>query len=116
MADGKHCPACGIDIGIWPIFSAGLPNLVRCPRCKASLYYRSAGWFWLTILLAVAAVTVAAWYVAKEFGGSNWLWIFAGVLFAAWVPVELLAAWYLRKYKVLSSRSGATSHYSQDKS
>ena len=40
--EGKNCPNCGVDIGVWPVFSAGLPNRIWCPRCKSQLRYRKS--------------------------------------------------------------------------
>ncbi len=28
MADGGHCPNCGNDIGVWPIFAAVAPSRI----------------------------------------------------------------------------------------
>jgi uncharacterized protein (DUF983 family) len=107
MGDGKHCPACGVDIGVWPVFSAGLPNRLRCPRCKARLAYRRTGLLWLVILPVLAAVVVVSYHVASAFDPQSpqWPLVFVGVMLASWVPVELLSAWYLRAYKVLEDRS-----------
>jgi hypothetical protein len=106
MTDGKHCPACGVDIGVWPIFAAGLPNLIRCPRCKARLRYAQAGLVWLVATLAMAAVLVAAFGAAVAIGGAARALIFAGITLAAWVPIELLIARHLRAHKALEDRSG----------
>jgi len=45
MRDGKHCPECEKDIGVWPVLSAGLPSRVHCPHCHARLTYGNIGVF-----------------------------------------------------------------------
>jgi len=105
MADGKHCPACGADVGIWPVFSAGLPNLIRCPKCKARIGYQRIGAV-LAILLVVLCVVFAVAYVVAGFFESNYrLLAFVVVVLGAWAPVELGVALYLRTNKILESRS-----------
>lgn len=106
MRDGKHCPACGVDIGIWPIFSAGLPNLIRCPRCKARLGYQRIGTVLLVLLLVLGAVLAAAYFVAASFEGNLRLVAFIVVFLGVWVPVELVVTKYLRDKKILEHRSG----------
>jgi hypothetical protein len=113
MRDGKHCPACGVDIGLWPIFSAGLPGRIRCPRCEARLGYRGIGMvllvLGLVLVLVTAAVFAFAYLVSLWFAGDLRLLVFLAawlLLFVAWVPVELVAAKYLRENKVLECRLG----------
>jgi hypothetical protein len=106
MADGKHCPACGVDIGVWPIFSAGLPNLIRCPRCKARLAYPQIGALLLVLLLVFAVVAPVAYFVAASFEGIQRLVALLVIVFGAWVPIELVVALYLRDNKTLEYRSG----------
>jgi hypothetical protein len=106
MGDGKHCPACGADIGVWRVFSAGWPDRIRCPRCKARLGYRGIGPLVIVGLLALGAVVAAAYAVAMSFEVNRQLVAFGAVLLGAWVLVELAATWYLRANKVLEFRSG----------
>jgi hypothetical protein len=109
MSDGKHCPSCGKDIGVWPVFSAGLPNRVRCPHCKARLEYR--GVVGLVILLSVLGVALlaASVYAVQHLdltGGPQRALAFAGLVLGLWVPVELAVALYLRSTKELSRTDG----------
>jgi hypothetical protein len=97
-----------MDLGVWPIFSAGLPNMIRCPRCKARLGYRRLGTALLVLLPASGAVLAAAYFVTLSFEGVQRLVAFTVVLFGAWVPVELVAAKYLRHNRMLEYRSGGT--------
>ena len=58
MPDGKHCPACGQDVGYWAV-ARGLFR-VRCPRCRARLHHRlDPRMNAITTTVAVAAVFVA---------------------------------------------------------
>ena len=105
MADGKHCPACGTDIGVWPVFSAGLPNLIRCPHCKARIGYQRIGAVLAVLFVVLGAVFAVAYVVAGFFEGNNRLVAFIVVVLGAWIPVELVVALYLRTNKILESRS-----------
>ena len=105
MPDGKHCPVCGVDIGVWPVFSAGLPNLIWCPKCKARLAYQSVGRLVVVLLLLIVAVTAISGLVALQFEGVQRLAAFIAVMFGIWVPAELVFVRYLRANKVLEARS-----------
>jgi hypothetical protein len=117
MGDGKHCPACGTDIGVWPIFSAALLKLIRCPRCKARIAYQEIGAV-LAILLSIrllvwGIVVAAAFYLAwGPFESKLSRLGFIALVLGAWIlvelPVEIFIAWYLRANKVLEIRSGGT--------
>jgi hypothetical protein len=100
MSDGKHCPACGKDIGIWPVLSAGLPSRVRCPHCKSRLSYGSGLSLLLIaliVLVLVVCVGIASYYLASQHlaAGSRvsqpikFYGIVAGVFLALWLPVWL---------------------------
>jgi hypothetical protein len=106
MRDGKHCPNCGEDIGIWPIFSAGLPNRIRCPHCKVRLSYERI-WRVLLGVCALLAVVLAGSYYAVQLlplkTDFDYLIAFLAIFFAVWVIVELLVANYLRNKKVLKT-------------
>ena len=101
MANGKVCPACGKDIGVWAIFAAGVPTRIRCPHCRTLLRYD--GTFAL-IALPFAIVILAALIVhevAVDVGvASPGLFIVIQVL-VTWVPVEILLALYLRDHRTL---------------
>jgi uncharacterized protein (DUF983 family) len=106
MADGKHCPACGTDIGLWPVFAAGLPNLIRCPRCKARLGYQGIGAILTVLLLVLGGVLAVAYVVAGFFRNNYPFFAFLVIVIGAWIPVELAVALYLRRNKILKSHSG----------
>jgi len=100
MNDGKHCPACGQDIGVWPVLMATLPNRIRCPHCKARLRYQNAGALivnLLVLLLALCAVFYFSLRPRYGHGGLAFYLVVAGLAFAAWMPVELAATLYVRR-------------------
>lgn len=106
--DGKHCPACGVDIGIWPVFLAGLPSMIRCPRCKARLRYHKTGNMWLLGAALFAALMVGGFFIADAFQSPHFLAIWGVVLLIAWIPIELFLALFLRNRGTLGCRSGYT--------
>jgi hypothetical protein len=103
MRDGKHCPSCGKDIGVWPVLTAALPNLVRCPHCKARLAYRGILGLMIFLSVLAAALLAAFLYAAQELGLSRTQRIlaFIAIVVALWVPMELAVTFYLRSSKEL---------------
>jgi DNA-directed RNA polymerase subunit RPC12/RpoP len=101
MANGKACPACGKDIGVWAIFAAGVPSRIRCPHCRSRLRYDGAV---AVIALPFAVVVLAALVVheaAVDVGIARPELFAAVLLLVTWVPVELLLALYLRDHRTL---------------
>lgn len=101
MANGKVCPACGRDIGVWAIVTAGLPSRIRCPHCRSRLRYDGA----VAVVAMPFAVVVLAALVGHEAAidvGIARPGLFVAVLLlVTWVPVELLLALYLRDHRTL---------------
>ena len=103
--DGKHCPACGVDIGIWPIATAMLPNRIFCPGCGARLSYGGSVIRQTAFMIFVAFVVGAAafWFV-HMLGLASQLVALAvtlGILLVLWVLVEMAVSVYLRSRRVL---------------
>lgn len=99
MGDGKHCPACDRDIGIWPVFSAGLPNRIRCPHCPARLRYHETGWVVVVLLFVLAGVIAGAALAVEQIPGLEPRTrpvAVVGLMLGAWVVVELAVVHYLR--------------------
>jgi hypothetical protein len=45
VQDGRHCPECGKDVGIWAIKFAWFSNgRVRCRHCRRDLRYQIRTW------------------------------------------------------------------------
>jgi hypothetical protein len=101
MANGKRCPACGRDIGIWSIFAAGVPSRIRCPHCRSLLRYDGT----LAVIALPFAVVVLAAVIAHEAAvdvGLPMPAVFVAILVVVtWVPIELLLALYLRDHRSL---------------
>jgi hypothetical protein len=99
MNDGKHCPVCGKDIGIWPVLTAALPSRVRCPHCKARLAYENSGRLVVTLGLLLLALAIVAFVgVGKVYSAMRWEYhlALAGLVLVVWMPVEWLLTVYLR--------------------
>jgi hypothetical protein len=104
MSDGKHCPACGKDIGLWPVLSAGLPTWVRCPHCKARLTYGSSFLLLFGVAVMVSVVGVVSYYVASRYlvpssrvSEPLKLYSIVAILFLClWLPIELAFTLYIR--------------------
>ena len=101
MANGKTCPACGKDIGVWAVVAAGLPSRIRCPHCQTLLRYD--GTLALTALPFVIVIGSALIIheVAVDVGMSSPALIVIGLVLLTWVPVEYLLALYLRDHRTL---------------
>ncbi len=98
--EGKHCPGCGKDIGVWAIIKASLPSKIRCPHCKVALHYARLPWLWLAVSLSCALVlmplAVATLYgVMEPHGGSNVL-LNLLVMALIWLPFEVALAYRMR--------------------
>lgn len=106
--DGKHCPECKVDIGVWPVFSAVMPHLIRCPHCKARLVYQDTWQLTIFLILLGAGIALSGYFIAGYFREFPHLLSFTTFMFVAWIPVELVVAWYLRANKVLKYQSGGT--------
>ncbi len=104
MADGKHCPGCGKDIGIWPVFSATLPSRVFCPHCRVRLRYRETLVLFAAYMAVLAVTGAAAWYVSYVLLSAGILvrsLTFLVALVVLFTPLELVACLYLRSSKEL---------------
>jgi len=118
MTDGKHCPACSRDIGIWSIFTAGLPSLIRCPHCRARLTYRGIFWLIPIFLVLSVAVVVGALYASAwipNLRPDDQMLAAVGLMLGAWAVVELAVALFLRANRELIWRDrGAVAPTSPD--
>jgi len=102
--EGKRCPACGRDIGIWAVFAAGLPTRIRCPHCKARLSYRGAMPIVIVMLLLLGPVVYGSYRAAQALGDvRSWRLLFAGLVLVAWAPIELGFSLYLRARRDLQA-------------
>lgn len=106
MADGKHCPKCSKDIGIWPIVFAGLPSRIRCPHCKTILYYHLSLMPIVFLLVLSVIVVLASFFFTDWVGmsGRAQIFMFAALAAGLWFVIELFLAAYLRTKKILRQR------------
>jgi len=100
MNDGKHCPVCGKDIGVWAVLKASWPTRVRCPHCKTRLSYGAS------VMLPVGLVAFLAllFYVVTlkyRLSDLKFHLIFFGLAVAILLPFELTASFYLRRRGIL---------------
>ena len=101
MGDGKHCPGCGKDIGVWPILSALLPSRVRCPHCKSRLRYRKTAIVIAVVLggLCLLFIETFVWFSSFRTPRRGLIW--AAVVVVSWVLVELVLTWFMRNRREL---------------
>jgi hypothetical protein len=105
MSDGKHCPVCGKDIGIWPIVAAGLPYRIWCPHCATKLHFVKSLDVMLVLLVLIVTVVGGAYFVWWEVFASQFAvgaLVFAALCLGPWVPLELAAALFLRSRRNLA--------------
>jgi hypothetical protein len=105
--DGKHCPACGEDIGIWPIVSAIVPGRSKCPHCQTGLTWKGAYVATGVMVLLTLAITGTAMLVVHRLAIED-RWV-SGVAFLgmALPPVFVISgigAALQRRYCVLRKR------------
>jgi hypothetical protein len=104
MRDGKHCPECEKDIGVWPVLSAGLPSRIHCPHCNARLTYGNSGTFVACVFAVLLTLAVGSFFaVSSQYSMHYWKFhsVFIAVALAVMLPVDVVATFYLRKYGVL---------------
>jgi uncharacterized protein (DUF983 family) len=102
--DGKHCPACGRDIGLWPVFSAILPSRVRCPHCQASLAYGNSSHLVLGLLVLGVLLGGLAYFLALRLQIKDRIQFHAvavGLFVMLWLPVEVAVTLLVRRRSVL---------------
>jgi uncharacterized protein (DUF983 family) len=101
MGGGRHCPNCGNDIGIWPIFSATWPSLIWCPRCKSRLRYRNTALAMAALLVILIAIAAVVFMVVSSLATRWRMSIWAVVMIISWVFVQLAVTWFLRNRRDL---------------
>jgi tetratricopeptide (TPR) repeat protein len=109
-ADGRHCPACHVDIGFWPIVKAGLPHRIRCPKCGLGLKYVDSGAIVVTILVLPTALVLATfmsvswltpWALLPPIIATVICLLLSAGLALPFPAFEFALAQYLRGQKVL---------------
>ena len=103
MIDGKHCPACGQDIGLWAVLLAAWPSLIRCPHCKARLSYGRCVPLVVILIASLAALFFAVhhYYALSDL---KFHVIYLGLALAIVAPLDVAATIFLRQRGVLRKR------------
>ena len=106
MADGKRCPACSHDIGMWAVLSAAWPTRVWCPHCGARLRYQGTANVSRVIILATLMIGVVSCGLGllTAFIGVHIFWCVAvAVLTFAllYAPIEWFGSRFLRENRTL---------------
>ncbi len=101
---GKLCPKCGQDIGIWTIIKALWPTMLSCPHCKAAIRYDNSGWGLITVGIIFCLPILSILAANIDFFAMS----FVALLFTAsiislliWLPMELFMVFYLRRNQKL---------------
>jgi len=101
MNDGKHCPACGKDVGMASVMTALWPSRVKCPHCKARLTYLNSAALVVNLLAVWAGLGVIACYALQRWFSPHkpqFYFAIAALVVAAWLPVEFAATLYMRRF------------------
>jgi uncharacterized protein (DUF983 family) len=101
MGEGKHCPNCGKDIGVWPIFSASWPSFIWCPWCRSRLRYRKTSVVMAALVAILIAIAAIAFILVSSLATSWRMPIWAMVMIISWVFVQLAVTWFLRNRREL---------------
>jgi DNA-directed RNA polymerase subunit RPC12/RpoP len=101
MGDGKHCPACGKEIGVWPVFSAAMPSWIRCPHCKSRLRYRKTAGVFAIVLVGLLGLMIVTFIRVSALTTPRRGQIGASVALASCVLAELATVWFLRNRREL---------------
>jgi hypothetical protein len=104
-SDGKHCPACGVDIGIWPVATAVFPSRVRCPHCRSLLAYRGP-WRITAVMMGITLVfvTFSAYLVLNVGLTATWqaVLVYLAITIPCGAALSIAMAVYLRASNVVS--------------
>ena len=101
MNDGKHCPACGKDVGMASVMTALWPTRVKCPHCKTRLAYLNGAALVINLLAVWAALGVVACYALQRWFSPQkpqFYFAIAALVVAAWLPIEFIATLFMRRF------------------
>ncbi len=98
MTVGTDCPNCAKDIGVASIIKAPLPNMMKCPHCNVKIKYKNLPWLILLtcVTLYVLLIIVAIINLDVIQYQRNRL-VELLIIFALWMPFEVVIARALRK-------------------
>jgi hypothetical protein len=102
--EGKLCPSCNADIGVWPHIKSAWPNAgLKCPYCRKKLKYNPAGWglflfltvVYMSILLIAFCMTIRILIIKLTF--FEYMILIVTIGYLTWLPFDLFAAHNLRE-------------------
>ena len=109
-SDGKHCPVCHMDIGVFATFCGQLGMMGTgfrpvCPHCDTRLLYKDSGFLEmvhtiLTLLGLVVAGVITA-LCSLVYDGAGLIFVFFLSLVTSWALVAVWNNRYLRRHKRL---------------
>ena len=98
--NGKHCPNCNRDIGVWAIIKIGWPTLLKCPHCKSKLSYEPIGIgmlllsFFAYLFLLILSTIIVLLYLPLTLLAKIFIFIIMAAVF--WQPFEFFMVKRLR--------------------
>ena len=105
---GKLCPVCKHDIGLWALVKAPIPGRIQCPNCKAGLSYDNSGWglILIFIVMCLPVISIVASNLTSLYsqGFLKLLLVVLLICLAIGLPLEILLALFLRKNQKLKVR------------
>jgi hypothetical protein len=106
MEEGKRCPWCKEEIGIWAVIKAAWPTMIKCPTCGSKLTYEIRLWrFFVSQVvpsgLAIIFLSCAFSYLIFKKTAVKPL-MFALLFFVIlWSLFEFIIAAYWRNHRKL---------------
>jgi hypothetical protein len=103
MGDGKHCPICGKEIGVWPVLVAGWPSRIWCPHFKSRLRYSKIAPVIAVLLVLPIVIAVGAFVFVSSLATRRHMFLWGAVTIISWAPVEVALTWFLRNHRELET-------------
>jgi hypothetical protein len=106
---GRHCPACGNEIGWSPGLKSLWPLSLTCPYCDEDLAYIDIRNVTILIVLVVIAICVVAFFIAAYLVPFQYALLRIGLtamfMMILWIPVMALSGMYLRSHELLALKN-----------
>ena len=103
---GRHCPACGNDVGWAPGLKSVWPMSVTCPYCEEELAYVDTRYVATVIIVVALGLCIGAFFIAAYLVPYLYMLLRIGLtalfMMIMWVPVVVLSGMYLRSHKLLA--------------
>ena len=103
---GRHCPACGNEIGWSPGLKSLWPMSLNCPYCNEDLAYIDTRNVTIFIIMVAVALCLVAFFIAAYLVPFQYTLLRTGLtalfMMIIWIPVMALSGMYLRSHKLLA--------------